>query len=459
MAKNVVRACREGGVERLIYTGSADVVVDGRRFEIDGANESVPYPDKFADDLNELRAQVETLILNANGRDGLSTCVLRPSNPFGPGDEHFVPFLVGGTKLGWAKFIVGSGKNMWDFTYVENVAHANLCAEEALHSGSASVAGKPFFITNHERVKLWDFISTILEGLGYPRPNIRIPVKGVLLLHSLAECLCGKLGLCRANNPFIPVVIYSLSCTRTFDSSKAQKLLGYSPIVSLEDGVSLTVESFSPLAKCLPYSRQREFLEPSKAESMLGGGKVAEILLWRDQKLTFTCLLGLFLLFHWFFLSGRTFISSSAKFLLLLTVIIFGQGSLPSSVFGFRVQKIPSSYFTVSEIALRDSLITVASFWNRGFFILKLVAKGDNWNVFIKVAGFLYLVKLLLPFSFKVLICAGLICLFSFFIIYEQYEGEVDKLVATAASGLRKLQETAVAKFPSLLTLHKSKGQ
>lgn len=31
--------------------------------------------------------------------------------------------------------MIGDGKNMYDFTYVENVAHAHVCAERALASG------------------------------------------------------------------------------------------------------------------------------------------------------------------------------------------------------------------------------------------------------------------------------------------------------------------------------------
>lgn len=43
------------------------------------------------------------------------------------------------------QFVIGSGSNMSDFTYVENVAHANICAEQALSSNAASVAGKVHF--------------------------------------------------------------------------------------------------------------------------------------------------------------------------------------------------------------------------------------------------------------------------------------------------------------------------
>lgn len=32
------------------------------------------------------------------------------------------------------QFIIGDGNNIYDFTYVENVAHAHICAERALAS-------------------------------------------------------------------------------------------------------------------------------------------------------------------------------------------------------------------------------------------------------------------------------------------------------------------------------------
>lgn len=63
--------------------------------------------------------------------------------------------------------ILGSSETVCDFTYVENVAHALICAEEALVSQLASVAGKAFFISNLEPMKFWDFASLILDGLGY----------------------------------------------------------------------------------------------------------------------------------------------------------------------------------------------------------------------------------------------------------------------------------------------------
>jgi nucleoside-diphosphate-sugar epimerase len=45
------------------------------------------------------------------------------------------------------QFIIGDGNNLYDFTYVENVAHAHVCAERALASGgdvSTKAAGQVF---------------------------------------------------------------------------------------------------------------------------------------------------------------------------------------------------------------------------------------------------------------------------------------------------------------------------
>nr|XP_034602589.1 3beta-hydroxysteroid-dehydrogenase/decarboxylase-like [Setaria viridis]TKW03667.1 hypothetical protein SEVIR_7G055809v2 [Setaria viridis] len=53
---------------------------------------------------------------------------------------------------------------MSDFTYVENVAHANICAEQALCSNAASVAGKVFaFLYSIKLLSNFQFI--FLMGL------------------------------------------------------------------------------------------------------------------------------------------------------------------------------------------------------------------------------------------------------------------------------------------------------
>ncbi|XP_062173553.1 3beta-hydroxysteroid-dehydrogenase/decarboxylase isoform X2 [Alnus glutinosa] len=423
-AKNVINACRECKVRRLIYNSSADVVFDGLH-DINNGDECLTYPWKFEDMMSDLKAQAEALVLFANNIDGLLTCALRPSNVFGPGDTQLLPLLVNLVKSGWAKYIIGSGENMSDFTYVENVTHAHICAEEALDFRMVSVAGKAFFISNIEPMKFWEFVSRISEGLGYQRPFIKVPVTVVGYILLIFKWMHGKLGFKKYNHSVSAYYIQLASRTRTFDCTAAQKHIGYSPVVSLEEAVTLTIDSLSHLTKDSYYARYSAFDEQSKVEKLLGSGEVADILLWRDEKKTFTYFLALVLLFYWFFLSGRTFMSSIAKLLLLINVVLFGYGILSSKTVGITFQRISSSCFEISETVVKDSITTLACLWNNGVQHIRSLSQGEDWSNFFKVTVSLYFLKLILR-SLTAVIGVALVFAFTVFFVYEQYETEID---------------------------------
>lgn len=465
-AKNVINACRKCNVKRLIYNSSADVVFDGSRDICDG-DESFPNSLKFEDMLSCLKVQAEAMVLYANDYDSLLTCALRPSNVFGPGDTELVPFCVDQATSGWGKFIIGSGENMSDFTFVENVAHAHICAEEALVSRTVSVAGKAFFITNLEPMKYWEFVSLLLEGLGYQRPSINIPARLALCILSKVKVINEKLGFRKHNLSLSAQYVVQLaSHTRTFNCTEAQKLIGYSPVVSLKEGLASTIESFSHLAKNSSFIRYGVYNEGSRAEKLLGCGKVADILLWRDEKKTFTYFLALVLLFYWFFLSGRTFVSSAANLLLLATVILYVHAILPSNIFGFSVQRISLSSFEMSKMDMRDSVTNVAYMWNRVVCIIRSLAEGQDWSIFFKVAASLYFIKRILLHS-TAMIGAVLIFAFTLFFIYEQHEKEIDGLANISMKILKKFMEVLTRKLPASVSsflhhyriLHQDRGQ
>ena len=73
-----------------------------------------------------LQIEAEKLVLAANGQQGLRTIALRPSGIFGEGDPLFVPSVINNARKGKMKFIIGSGRNLMDFTYVGNVAYSHI---------------------------------------------------------------------------------------------------------------------------------------------------------------------------------------------------------------------------------------------------------------------------------------------------------------------------------------------
>ncbi|KAE9620436.1 hypothetical protein Lal_00019069 [Lupinus albus] len=454
-AKNVISACRECRVKRLIYNSSADVVFDGLH-DIRYGNESLAYPWKMDNVLSDLKAQAEALILSANDIDGLLTCALRPSNVFGPGDSDFIPCFLKLARYGFTKFIIGTCDNLSDFTFCENVTHAHICAEEALNFRTVTVAGKAFFITNLEPMNFWEFLSLLLEGLGYPRPFIKLPSNLVQYFLSVLRWLHEKLRPRYFSYPLLVHFFQLATHTRTFNCTAAQKNIGYSPLVSLEEGIILTIGSLSNLAKDSSFSSCCNSTEESKADKMLGGGKVANVLLWRDEKTSFTYFTVLVLLFYWFFLSGRSFISSAAGLLLITTLLLYGYCLLPSKLFNFSIPRMPTSSFEISNTTMKGLVATILYQWNKGFQIIRRLGKGNDWSTFFKVAVVLYFLKLILSVSklLTTLIGIGLVFAFMAFFVYEQYESEIDGLVDVLFTQLKELMTYLMRILPVSKSRH-----
>ncbi|KAL2920919.1 3beta-hydroxysteroid-dehydrogenase/decarboxylase isoform 3 [Bienertia sinuspersici] len=409
--------------------------------------------------LTEMKAQAEALVLSASDHSGLLTCSLRPSNVFGPSDPH-VHAMVNLANSVWAKFLLGSGDILSDFTYVENVAHAHICAAEALNRNTV-VAGKAFFITNFEPRNYWEFISRIYEGLGYQRPSIRVPPKVVNFMLPLVRWTRYKLGSETEVSDLLASAQFAIESslfTRTFNCSAAKEHINYSPVVSMEEGIALTVKSFSLLTKSSLPPKERQFCEFSKAEAILGYGKAADILLWRDEMETFTCFLVTCGLFYWFFLSGRTLISSTVGLLLLSTIFLIINSILPVDIF----QKIALPCFAISEPTVRNMLDNVAFVWNEGVQIAKTIAQGEDWGLFFKAAILLYTLKLISQ-SLALLVGAVLVFAFTSFFIYEQYEDELDQafrvLVIVAKSLLTLLLRSLPPKITSFFSVDDDLGE
>ncbi|KAI0566584.1 sterol-4alpha-carboxylate 3-dehydrogenase (decarboxylating) [Gracilaria domingensis] len=131
--KNLIEACKQCNVPKLVYVSSASVVYDGS--PMNGVDETLPYPSKFTDYYSMTKAEAEQSVLEAN-RNSLLTCALRPSSIFGERDPAYVPSLIANGKKGKTKYVIGNGSTKWEFTYVGNVANACLLAAEHLTNDS-----------------------------------------------------------------------------------------------------------------------------------------------------------------------------------------------------------------------------------------------------------------------------------------------------------------------------------
>lgn len=241
--KNVIEACKQCSVPRLVFVSSASVVFDGSHML--NTDESRAYPLKYIDFYSKSKAEAERLVLAAS-RDTLLTCSLRPSAIFGEGDPVFVPRLIEAGKQGSTKYIIGDGKTKWEFTYVGNVADACIQAADHLAPGS-KVAGQAYFITNDETTLFWAQCGVILGKLGYPVPSACIPFTLCYVIATILELVL--LLLSPVYKPARPPTftrhrVMLLNTHRQLSCAKAKRDFGYKPTVSMEEGIDRTVQFF-----------------------------------------------------------------------------------------------------------------------------------------------------------------------------------------------------------------------
>lgn len=229
--QNVIAACREQGVSRLVYTSSPSVIFGGR--DMEGVDESVPYPSHFATHYPKTKAAAEQLVRAAND-NWLGTVSLRPHLIWGPGDNHLLPRLVARARAGQLRRI-GDTRKLVDTVYIDNAAEAHLLAAEKLKPG-AVVAGRVYFISQGEPVNLWEMINRLLEAAGAPTVQRSIP-RGLALALAWG-CENAHALLRRSGEPRLTrFVVKELSASHWFDLTAARRDLGYRPTVSISEGL------------------------------------------------------------------------------------------------------------------------------------------------------------------------------------------------------------------------------
>jgi nucleoside-diphosphate-sugar epimerase len=227
--ENIIKACRQCGVQRLIYTSSPSVVFDGGN--MDGVDESAPYPLSFHAHYPRTKASAERKVLEA-ATDGLAVMALRPHLIWGPGDTHLAPRII--AKAHRLKQ-VGDGRNMVDTIYVDNAAHAHVLAEKCLKK-KPHLSGRVYFISQDQPIALWEMINLILAAGGKPPVTKTISPAVAYLTGALCEGIYGLLRL-RREPPMTRFVARELTTSHWFNIQAAKTDLGYAPIVSTEEGL------------------------------------------------------------------------------------------------------------------------------------------------------------------------------------------------------------------------------
>ena len=227
---NVIEACRRHGVRYLVHTSSPSVVHAGG--DIDGGDESLPYPRHFPAPYPATKAEAERLALGADD-ERLKVCVLRPHLIWGPGDNQLLPRLIERNRAGRLK-LPAPGK-LIDTVYIDNAARAHLQALENL-AGSGTAAGQAYFISNGEPKPVGEMLSMMLAAAGESPKIGRVSLRAAMVAATVIEWVWRGLRW-RSDPPLSRFVVEHLATAHWFDISAARRDLGYAPEVSIEEGL------------------------------------------------------------------------------------------------------------------------------------------------------------------------------------------------------------------------------
>ena len=244
--KNVLHACRELGVQYLIFTSSASVVYHGKNSE--GKNENLPYPKIFNAHYPQTKTIAEKLVMAANDAD-LKTVSIRPHLIWGPEDPHFLPRLFKKSKSGSLR-ILGSATNRVDCTYIENAAIAHRTVLDQLLLDPTRVEGKTYFISQDQPIPISELINKLLATGELPPVTKHLSPQIAYLVGWFLGRYHRIFGI--TTEPVItPFLAQQLSTSHWYDISAAKKDFGYNVEVSLEKGMERLGEWVSKELKAL----------------------------------------------------------------------------------------------------------------------------------------------------------------------------------------------------------------
>ena len=207
---NVLEAARRTGVSRVVYASSSSVY--GDRPELPKREDQPPAPiSPYA----VSKAAGEQYAAVWHRLYGVETVGLRYFNVFGPRQDPaseyaaVIPrFILWGLQRVPLE-IHGDGQQSRDFTYIDNVVDANCLAADA-----PGAPGQVFNVGCGERVSLLAIVARLEELLGHPIERRHTPARVGDVPHTLA------------------------------DIGQAKRLLGYTPLVSFDEGLRRTLDFF-----------------------------------------------------------------------------------------------------------------------------------------------------------------------------------------------------------------------
>jgi dihydroflavonol-4-reductase len=225
---NVVAACREAGVRRLVHCSSIHAFIEPP-FGTCTDEETPIDPARTIGNYGKTKAEA-TLLVQAAVRDGLDAVIVFPSGIIGPYD--FRPSETG-------QFIVDAcrGKIPATVDGRYNFVDSRDVAEGLIGALTHGRTGEGYMLSGHE-ISVPELFRTLEKLSGTPKPRLHLPIG---LVRAVAPLIPLYYKLTRQRPLFTTYSLHVISSNCAMSYKKAADEFGYSPrplVQTLEDTVA-----------------------------------------------------------------------------------------------------------------------------------------------------------------------------------------------------------------------------
>ncbi len=211
--KNVLEACLEAGVKKVIYLSTIAVASGNPEVPL---TEDLPLKARNPYGLSKLEAEKVALEYR---KKGLKIAIIRPTMVYGEGEPHALAHIIKGLKRRVIP-IFGKGEKKLHLVSVENVVDVLIfcLSKEEAYKGS-------FFVADKEVLTVGEILNYVASAAG-AKPPLIFP-------RWIADVLA-KVPILRGNaDIFTRDMVYSID--------RLREELGYVPRVSVYDGLKRAV--------------------------------------------------------------------------------------------------------------------------------------------------------------------------------------------------------------------------
>ena len=217
--RNVLDAAEHSRVKRVLHCSTV------------GVHSHIPQPPAAEDepyrpgDIYQLtKCEGEKLAHERFESGRVEGTIVRPAMIWGQGDTRTLKLYRGVAQRRFP--IIGSGKTLTHWVDVDDLVDGFVLAAE-----NEQAKGQTYIFAGERPVSIFELVTTISRVAGVKPLPLKIPALPVQLLGSLTETICKPLGI-------EPILhrrrVDFFTKTRSFDTSKARRELGFSPRLSFE---------------------------------------------------------------------------------------------------------------------------------------------------------------------------------------------------------------------------------